>query len=165
MDVKDIKKVRAVIETKFGEIELKFYPDAAPGHVRNFVKLAKEGFYDGTVFHRVIPGFVIQGGDPNTKTPDRATYGMGGPGYTIPAEFNQMPHKRGVLSMARKSEPDSGGSQFFIMVKDVSSLNGQYTAFGEVVRGMDVVDKIVEQPRDSRDVPEERIEIKVRVVE
>lgn len=164
-EVKQLKKVMAIIETKFGEIEIKFFPDVAAGHVKNFIKLAKGGFYDGTIFHRVIPGFMIQGGDPNTKGPDRATWGTGGPGYTVAAEFNQLPHKRGILSMARRSEPDSAGSQFFIVVKDTPSLDGKYTVFGEVTKGMDVVDKIVELPTDPRDVPEERVEIKVRVVE
>ncbi|MBI5599513.1 MAG: peptidylprolyl isomerase [Deltaproteobacteria bacterium] len=164
-EVKDLKKVRAVIETRFGEIELKFFPDAAPNHVRNFVKLAKEGFYDGTIFHRVIPGFVIQGGDPNTKGPDRSTYGLGGPGSKVNAEFNEIPHKRGILSMARSSDPNSAGSQFFIVVKDSPSLDRQYTVFGEVTKGMDVADKIVALPRDSRDMPDERVEIKVRIIE
>lgn len=163
--VSDTKEVRAVIETKFGEIELKFFPDVAPGHVDNFLKLAREGFYDGVLFHRVIPGFMIQGGDPNTKGPDKGSYGMGGPGYTIKAEFNERPHKRGALSMARAQDPDSAGSQFFIVVKDSPFLDNQYTVFGEVVSGMDVADKIVGQPRNMRDLPNERIEMKVRVVE
>ncbi|HLE09414.1 MAG TPA: peptidylprolyl isomerase [Thermodesulfobacteriota bacterium] len=161
----ELKKVRAVIETKFGEIELKFFPEVAPKHVSNFIKLAKDGFYDGTIFHRVIPGFMIQGGDPNTKTPDSSTYGTGGPGYKVPAEFNNIPHKRGILSMARANDPDSAGSQFFIVVKDSSFLDGQYTVFGEVVRGMEAVDAIVALPRDTRDMPKERVEMKVRVVE
>ena len=164
-DMGELKKVRAVIETKFGEIELKFFPEVAPKHVSNFIKLAKDGFYDGTIFHRVIPGFMIQGGDPNTKTPDRSTYGMGGPGHKVPAEFNNIPHKRGILSMARANDPDSAGSQFFIVVKDSSFLDGQYTVFGEVVRGMEAVDAIVALPRDTRDMPKERVEMKVRVVE
>ncbi len=155
---------RVVIETKFGEIEVKFFPDVAPGHVDNFIKLASEGFYDGTLFHRVIPGFMIQGGDPNTKDENKSKYGQGGPGYKIKAEFNDLPHKRGVLSMARSRDPDSAGSQFFIVVKDSNFLDGQYTVFGEVVRGMEVADKIVAQKRDSRDLPLERIEMKMRVV-
>ncbi len=155
----------AVIETKFGNITLKFFPDVAPGHVKNFIDLAKKGFYDGTTFHRVIPGFMIQGGDPNSKNPDKRTHGMGGPGYTIKAEFNDRPHKRGTLSMARAQNPDSAGSQFFICVKDSPFLDRQYTVFGEVESGMDVVDKIVSQPRDQNDNPNERIEMKVKIVE
>ncbi|MGO9611596.1 MAG: peptidylprolyl isomerase [Dissulfurispiraceae bacterium] len=158
-------ETNAIIETKFGNIELKFFPDVAPNHVNNFIELAKKGFYDGTTFHRVIPGFMIQGGDPNSKSPDRSQHGMGGPGYAIKAEFNAKPHKRGTLSMARSANPDSGGSQFFICVADASSLDRQYTVFGEVVSGMEVVDKIVSQPRDRMDNPIERIEMKVRIVE
>src|SRR5678815_5882849 len=110
---------KAVIKTKFGQIEMKFYPDLAPQHVENFIKLAKSGFYNGTIFHRVIPGFMIQGGDPNTKDPNKKElYGMGGPGHSVKAEFNDIPHTRGILSMARSSDPNSGGSQFFIIVED-----------------------------------------------
>ncbi len=158
-------ETKAVIETKFGNIELKFFPDVAPNHVKNFIDLAKKGFYDGTTFHRVIPGFMIQGGDPNSKSPDKSQHGMGGPGYTIKAEFNSKPHKRGILSMARAANPDSAGSQFFICVADAPSLDRQYSVFGEVVSGMDVVDKIVSQPRDRRDNPDERIEMKVKITQ
>ncbi len=154
----------AVIETKFGKIEMELFADKAPGHVKNFKDLAKKGFYDGTIFHRVIPGFMIQGGDPNTKSDDRATHGMGGPGYSIPAEFNDTPHKRGILSMARSQDPNSAGSQFFIVVKKSSFLDGKYTAFGKVLSGMAVADQIVNAPRDKRDNPDERIEMKVKVV-
>ncbi len=154
----------AVIETKFGKIEMELFADKAPGHVKNFKDLAKKGFYDGTIFHRVIPGFMIQGGDPNTKSDDRATHGMGGPGYSIQAEFNDTPHKRGVLSMARSQNPNSAGSQFFIVVKKSSFLDGKYTAFGKVLSGMAVADQIVNAPRDKRDNPDERIEMKVKVV-
>jgi len=164
-EIKKMSETSAVIETKFGNITLKFFPDVAPGHVQNFIDLAKKGFYDGTTFHRVIPGFMIQGGDPNSKIADKRTHGMGGPGYTIKAEFNNRPHKRGTLSMARSQNPDSAGSQFFICVKDSPFLNGQYTVFGEVVSGMDAVDKIVSQPRDQNDNPNERIEMKVKIVE
>ncbi len=158
---------RASIETKFGTIELEFLPDKAPGHVKNFLDLARKGVYDGTLFHRVIPGFMIQGGDPGTKDPKapRHSHGTGGPGYTIKAEFNDTPHVRGVLSMARAQSPDSAGSQFFICVKDSAFLDRQYTAFGRVVKGLEVADAIVSQPRDSRDNPNERIEMKVRVAE
>ena len=157
--------VDAIIETKFGNMELKLFPDVAPGHVENFVKLAKSEFFDGTVFHRVIPGFMIQGGDPNSKGTDRSNHGTGGPGYSIKAEFNDKPHVRGALSMARSRDPDSAGSQFFIVVKKSSFLDHQYTVFGEVVGGMDVADKIVSQERDARDNPIERIEMKIRVIE
>ena len=157
----------AVIETKFGKIEMELFADKAPGHVKNFKDLAKKGFYDGTIFHRVIPGFMIQGGDPNTKSDDRSTHGMGGPGYSIKAEFNDTPHKRGILSMARSQDPNSAGSQFFIVVddnKNVTSLDGQYTAFGKVLSGMAAADQIVNAPRDPRDNPNERIEMKVKIV-
>lgn len=148
-----------------GEIVLKFYPDVAPNHVKNFIKLAKEKFYDGTTFHRVIPGFMIQGGDPNSKSQDRSTHGMGGPGHRVKAEFNSKPHKRGVLSMARANDPDSAGSQFFICVSDSLFLDGKYTAFGEVVSGMHVVDTIVNLKRDGRDNPLERAEMTVTVAD
>ena len=154
----------AVIETKFGKIEMELFADKAPGHVKNFKDLAKKGFYDGTIFHRVIPGFMIQGGDPNTKSDDRATHGMGGPGYSIQAEFNDTPHKRGILSMARSQDPNSAGSQFFIVVKKASFLDGKYTAFGKVLSGMAVADQIVNAPRDDRDNPNKRIEMKVKII-
>ena len=155
----------AVIETRFGNIELEFLKDKAPGHVKNFKDLANKGFYDGTTFHRVIPGFMIQGGDPNSKSEDRSSHGMGGPGYTIKAEFNDTPHDRGVLSMARSQDPNSAGSQFFIVVKDAHFLDGKYTAFGRVISGMDVADKIVNSPRDRNDNPNDRIEMKsVKIV-
>ncbi len=164
-EIKKMAETKAIIETKFGNIELKFFPDVAPNHVNNFIELAKKGFYDGTTFHRVIPGFMIQGGDPNSKNPDKATHGTGGPGYTVKAEFSSRPHKRGTLSMARAADPNSAGSQFFICVADASFLDRQYTVFGEVATGMDVADKIVSQPRDRRDNPDERIEMKVRIIE
>lgn len=153
-----------VISTKFGRIILKFRSDKAPNHVANFKKLAKDGFYDKTIFHRVIPKFMIQGGDPNTKGTDTSTYGMGGPKERVKQEFNNLNHKRGVLSMARSQDPDSAGSQFFICVADAAFLNRQYTAFGEVVEGMDVADKIVNSPRNGRDLPDERIEMTVKIV-
>jgi len=147
----------------WGDIVLKFYPDVAPNHAKNFCKLAVEKFYDGTTFHRVIPGFMIQGGDPNSKNTDRSNHGMGGPGYHIKAEFNNKQHKRGVLSMARAQDPDSAGSQFFICVADASFLDGQYTAFGEVISGMEIADRVVAAKRDGRDNPLERIEMTVTV--
>jgi peptidyl-prolyl cis-trans isomerase B (cyclophilin B) len=158
---------RAVIETSKGEIEIEFLPDKAPGHVKNFVDLAKKGFYDGTTFHRVIPGFMIQGGDPNTRdtSAPRGQHGTGGPGYTIDAEFNDTPHKRGVVSMARANDPNSAGSQFFICVADSAFLDRQYSAFGRVVRGMEVADAIVSLKRDAADNPSDRVEMKVKVVE
>lgn len=148
-----------------GDIVVKFYPDVAPNHVKNFLKLAREKFYDRTTFHRVIPGFMIQGGDPNSRSPDRATHGMGGPGYRVNAEFNSRPHKRGVLSMARANDPNSAGSQFFICVADANFLDWKYTAFGEVVSGMEVADRIVNVQRDGRDNPLERVEMTVTVTE
>ncbi|MFQ5480740.1 MAG: peptidylprolyl isomerase [Thermodesulfobacteriota bacterium] len=157
--------IKAVIETGYGEIELKFFADSAPGHVKNFTDLAREGFYDGTIFHRVIPGFMIQGGDPNTKGTNKASYGMGGPDHQVKAEFNDRSHKRGILSMARSQDPDSAGSQFFIVVKDSPFLDNQYTVFGEVTSGIDVADKIVNLPRDGRDLPDERVEMKIRIID
>jgi len=157
-EIKKMSTTTAVLETRFGNITLKFFPDVAPIHVKNFLELAKKGFYNNTIFHRVIPGFMIQGGDPSGN-------GTGGPGYTIKAEFNERPHKRGTLSMARTNMPDTAGSQFFICVADRPDLDRQYTVFGEVVSGMDVVDKIVSQPRNRMDKPNERIEMKVKVVE
>ena len=160
------KAPQAIIETKFGSMEIRFFPDKAPKHVENFIKLAKSGFYDKTIFHRVIPGFMIQGGDPNTKDEkDKSRYGTGGPGYNVKAEFNDHPHVRGAVSMARTQDPNSAGSQFFIVVKDAPQLNGQYTVFGEVVKGLEVADKIVSQPRDAQDNPLERIEMTVKIVE
>lgn len=164
------EKTRATIKVTnkgeaWGEIVLRFFPDVAPNHVKNFLDLAGKKFYDGTTFHRVIPGFMIQGGDPNSRNPDRASHGMGGPGHRVKAEFNSKPHTRGVVSMARANDPDSAGSQFFICVADAHFLDWQYTAFGEVLSGMDVADKIVAVKRDGRDNPLERIEIAVTVAE
>jgi len=164
-EIKKMADTRAVIETKVGNIELEFFPDVAPNHVNNFIELAKKGSYNGTTFHRVIPGFMIQGGDPNSKDHDKSSHGMGDPGYKLKAEFNDKSHKKGILSMARSGHPDSAGSQFFICVADAPHLDRQYTVFGQVVSGMDVVDKIVSQPRDGRDNPNERIEMKVEVIE
>ena len=157
----------AIIKTKFGEMEIRFFPDVAPKHVENFISLAKSGFYNGTIFHRVIPGFMIQGGDPNTKDLNKTSeYGMGGPANAkLKAEFNDKPHKRGVVSMARSAHPDSAGSQFFIVVKDSNFLDRQYTAFGEVTKGMEVADQIASAPRGSNDLPKERIEMTVTIVE
>ena len=154
-----------LLETTMGDVTIERFDDTMPVTAGNFRKLVANGFYDGTIFHRVIPGFMIQGGDPNTKGPDTRMYGTGGPGWNVPAEFNDTPHKRGILSMARSQDPNSAGSQFFIVVKDSNFLDGQYTVFGEVTKGMEVVDKIVSAPRNSRDLPNERIEMKVKVIE
>ncbi len=142
-----------VIETNFGKIVIEFFPEDAPKTVENFVKLASSSFYDGTLFHRVIPGFMIQGGDPNTKSNNRRSWGTGGPGHTIKAEFNAKSHVRGIVSMARAQDPNSAGSQFFIVVKDSKFLDRQYTVFGKVIEGMDVADKIVNMERDANDAP------------
>ena len=144
---------KAVIETTHGKIVLNLLPDIAPETVRNFIKLAKSGFYDGTLFHRVIPGFMIQGGDPNSKKPDKSKWGIGGPGYTIKAEFNPRSHLRGVVSMARAMDPDSAGSQFFIVTTDSTFLDRQYTAFGDIIEGMEIADKIVNLQKDKNDCP------------
>ena len=152
----------ADIETNFGRISFDLLPELAPETVRNFEKLAKEGFYDGTLFHRVIPGFMVQGGDPNTKTGNKGSWGSGGPGYTVKAEFSSRSHLRGIVSMARAQDPDSAGSQFFIVTSDSTFLDRQYTVFGEVTEGMDVADKIVNLDRDGNDCPLEKARI-VRV--
>jgi len=144
---------KAVLETNFGRIVFELLPNPAPETVRNFVKLAQSSFYDGTLFHRVIPGFMIQGGDPNTKKPDKSKWGVGGPGHTIKAEFNSKSHLRGIVSMARAMDPNSAGSQFFIVTTDSTFLDRQYTVFGQVTEGMDVADKIVNLPRDKNDCP------------
>jgi len=145
----------AIIKTGFGNIKFNLLPDIAPETVRNFSQLAKSGFYNGTLFHRIIPGFMIQGGDPNTKNPDKSTWGQGGPGYNLKAEFNTRSHLRGIVSMARATDPNSAGSQFFIITSDSTFLDRQYTVFGEVVDGMEVADKIVNLPRDSNDCPKQ----------
>ena len=157
----------AIIETEFGNIVFEFYSDVAPINVKNFKDLAASGFYNGTTFHRVIPFFMIQGGDPLTKDDDRSNDGTGGPGYTIKAEFSQIPHERGIVSMARRGDdPDSAGSQFFITVKysDRSMKNdGSYTVFGKVTEGMDVVDEIVAASRDFRDNPFSPVKVNVHI--
>lgn len=158
----------AVIETKHGKIVVEFYEKDAPKTVANFKKLAKEGFYNGTTFHRVIPNFMIQGGDPNSKDDDRGNDGSGGPGYTVEAEI-KLDHKRGTLATARTGDQvnpqrRSSGSQFFINVKENAFLNNQYTVFGNVIAGMDVADKIVAVERDRRDNPLDKVEMKVSIV-
>lgn len=154
-----------ILKTKFGEMEIVLFPDLAPKHVESFLKLAKSGFYNGTIFHRILPGFMIQGGDPLTKDPaNRNKYGTGGPGYTVPAEFSKVVHEKGILSAARTQDPNSAGSQFFIMVDKAPHLDGQYTVFGEVVKGVEVAETIVSQPRDLKDNPVERIEMTIEVM-
>ena len=143
------------IKTDFGSIKFTLLPDIAPETVRNFSKLAESGFYNGTLFHRIIPGFMIQGGDPNTKNSDKNMWGQGGPGYNLKAEFNSRSHLRGIVSMARSTDPDSAGSQFFVVTSDSTFLDKQYTVFGEVTEGMEVADKIVNLPRDGNDCPEQ----------
>jgi peptidyl-prolyl cis-trans isomerase B (cyclophilin B) len=158
------KEEYAVIETKFGRMLIRFFSDSAPKHVENFERLAREGFYDGTTFHRVIPGFMIQGGDPNTKDADRSNDGFGGPGYNVPAEFNARSHRRGIVSMARGSDPNSAGSQFFIVVSDSTFLDGRYTVFGQVVEGLEVADTIVSRARDGNDNPIERVDVRISII-
>jgi peptidyl-prolyl cis-trans isomerase B (cyclophilin B) len=144
----------AILTTSAGEMVLEFWPDVAPGHVKNFTDLAKKGFYDGTCFHRVIKGFMIQGGDPLTKDASKESqWGTGGPGHQIKAEFNDKAHTRGVLSMARSQSPDSAGSQFFICHGDPRFLDKQYTAFGKLIKGDDVLEKIATTPTRPGDRP------------
>ena len=146
----------AVIKTSEGDMVVKFWTDAAPGTIENFKKLARQGFYDGTTFHRIVKGFMIQGGDPNSKDPAKEnSYGQGGPGYNIKAEFNKHSHDRGVISMARGPDPDSAGSQFFICLAPVHRLDHQYTTFGELIKGQDVLEKIgdIEVTRNSMGEP------------
>ena len=169
----------AVISTKFGDMVVEFFPDVAPKHVENFQILAEEGYYNGTTFHRVIPGFMIQGGDPNSKDLDRMNDGTGGragkffgigrendpESWTVPAEFNNTPHQRGTLSMARSQNIDSGSSQFFICHDNAPFLDGQYTVFGQLISGIEVVDEIVNSERDPRDNPLDRVEMTVSLVD
>jgi peptidyl-prolyl cis-trans isomerase B (cyclophilin B) len=137
----------AVIKSNEGEMVVQFWTDAAPNTIENFKKLARQGFYDGTIFHRIVKGFMIQGGDPNSKDPAKeSAYGAGGPGYKIKAEFNNHSHERGAISMARGPDPDSAGSQFFICLAPVRRLDGQYTTFGKLIKGDDVLDKIGNTP-------------------
>src|SRR6059058_4317312 len=137
----------AVIKTTEGEMVVQFWTDAAPNTIENFKKLARQGFYDGTIFHRIIKGFMIQGGDPNSKDPAKEdSYGQGGPDYKIKAEFNDHPHDPGVISMARSADPDSAGSQFFICLAPIHRLDHQYTTFGKLIKGDDVLEKIGNTP-------------------
>jgi len=163
---RDYANTLATLQTDMGDITIKFFYDKAPRHVQNFVDLAASGFYDGTMFHRVIPGFMIQGGDPNTKKPEdpRRPYGTGGnvvngKEVLVKAEFNDISHRRGIVSMARSQSPDSASSQFFIVVKDSTFLDHQYSAFGEVVAGLEIADKIANVPRNSSDRPNQPVRI------
>lgn len=164
---RDYANTLATLQTDIGDITIKFFYDKAPRHVQNFVDLAANGFYDGTMFHRVIPGFMIQGGDPLTRKPEDPMhpYGTGGnvvagKEVNLKAEFNDISHKRGIVSMARAQDPNSASSQFFIVVKDSTFLDNQYSAFGEVVAGMEVADKIAAAPRNAHDRPNQPIRIK-----
>ncbi len=160
----------AIIKTSYGDITLAFWPEVAPKTVENFKKLAREGFYDGTAFHRVIKGFMVQGGCPNTKEGGGGMPGTGGPGYQIKAEFNAKPHVRGVISMARSANPDSAGSQFFICHGDARFLDKQYPAFGQLVAGDDVLERLATVPTKSggggeKSTPIERVAIEsIRIV-
>ncbi len=166
------KNPKATISTPFGNIEIRFFTDDAPRHVENFLNLAKLKFYDGTAFHRVIPKFLIQGGDPMSKKPDRDLHGTGGPGFSLPPETSDRPHRRGTVSMAKVPRTEDStrdvadsGSQFFICVEDQGSLDRRYSVFGKVVKGMDVVDQIVALPRDERDNPLEAPRMTIQVEE
>ena len=169
----------AVISTKYGDIVLEFYPKGAEKHVDSFITHAKNGYFDGTTFHRVLPGFVIQGGDLNSKDDDRSNDGLGGHAanfygegeeenpetWMLPAEFNDRPHITGTLSMARSpGRPNSAGSQFFICAGPTPQLDNKYTVFGQVVEGLDVIQKIVNTPRDRRDNPKEKVEMTVKII-
>ena len=165
---KDKKKPQYVISVTqggkpLGDIVLELFPDIAPKHCANFDSLVAIKFFDGTAFHRVIPGFMIQGGDPNTKTDNTSTWGMGDPSQKrVPAEFNSTTHARGILSAARSSDPNSATSQFFICVDNASFLDNQYTVYGHVLSGMEVADKIVNTPRNAQDRPNEKVVMTIR---
>ncbi len=155
----------AVLVTNFGKIVIEFYPNAAPNHVRNFKKLTRSGFYDGSKFHRVISGFMIQGGDPNSKDNDKSNDGTGDAGSKIAAEFNAIPHTRGIVSMARSAAPDSASCQFFIMHGTATQLDGKYSVFGRVIEGMSVVDAIAKVKVDPKDNPISPVVIKKVTIE
>ena len=154
----DMERMIAVIETNMGMIKLKFYPDVAPNHCRNFIRLARDDFYNNLIFHRVIEGFMIQGGCPDGT-------GMGGPGWNVEAEFSQRKHLKGTLSMARSADPNSAGSQFFICLEPQQGLDGKYTVFGQVIEGQDVVDKIGDLPTDPRDRPQQEAKMESVYIE
>src|SRR5262245_61618679 len=168
---RDYANTIATLQTDLGDIQIKFFYDKAPKHVENFIDLAAKGVYDGTLFHRVIPGFMIQGGDPNTKQQEDQSHPYGTGAYMVDgkeqrlkAEFNDTSHKRGIVSMARAADPNSASSQFFIVVKDSTFLDGQYSAFGEVITGMEVADKIAAAPRGANDRPNQPIHIKKAIL-
>lgn len=168
----------AVISTKYGDMIVEFYPDVAPMHVESFVALANEKYFDGTTFHRVIPDFVIQGGDPNSKLENRSLHGTGGRAgkffgigdendsstWLIPQEFNSIAHEKGVLSMARTNDPNSASSQFFVCHGDPSFLDNNYTVFGKVIQGLEVIDSIANVEKDINDNPLEKIEMTVKMM-
>lgn len=154
----------AELHTSAGEIDIRFFPDVAPKHVKNFLDLAEKGFYNGSKFHRVIPGFMIQGGDPNTISGAPSSWGTGGSGKNVPAEFNKVHHARGIVSMARSQDNDSASSQFFVVVADSGFLDRQYTVFGQVTKGMEVADKIVNAPKGAQDRPNSPVSIDKVVV-
>ena len=167
----------AIISTQFGDMVVEFFDESAPKHVESFKAHAESGYYNGSIFHRIVPGFVIQGGDPNTKGDDESKYGMGGHSgkyfgigdesdsttWMVPAEFNDFKHRHGILSMARSQHPNSGGSQFFVCAGDVPHLDGQYTVFGQVIEGNPIIDQIVNSSRNGRDIPNQRIEMQIRL--
>jgi len=171
------KKEVVVISTKYGDMVVEFFDESAPKHAESFKMHARNGYYNGTIFHRVIPGFVIQGGDPNSKSEDRSRHGMGGHAakyfgignekdsatWMLPAEFSSIKHKKGILSMARAQDPNSAGSQFFVCANDAPNLDNNYTVFGQVVEGQSIIDQIVNVPRDRRDNPNDRVEMTVRL--
>ena len=167
----------AVISTNFGDMVVEFYPDLAPMHVESFIALTNEGYFNGTTFHRVIPGFVIQGGDPNSRNENRMTHGTGGRAgkffgigneedpstWLIPQEFNPTPHVKGILSMARTNDPNSASSQFFVCHDNANFLDNNYTVFGKVIDGLDIIDMIANVAKDQNDNPLEKVEMTVRM--
>lgn len=156
-----------ILHTNLGKIVMEFFPNDAPNHVENFIKLAEDGFYDGTIFHRIIPGFMIQGGDPNTKGGEQSTWGTGGPDYSVNAEFNTIKHNRGIVSMARSQDPNSAGSQFFIVHKDSNFLDQQYTVFGRIVteESFTTLDKIASVKTGEKDIPTDTDQVKITKAE
>jgi len=167
----------AVISTNFGDMVVEFYPDIAPMHVESFMTLANEEYFNGTTFHRVIPGFMIQGGDPNSRNENRATHGTGGRAgkffglgneedpstWLIPQEFSDTPHVKGILSMARTNDPNSASSQFFVCHDNANFLDNNYTVFGKVIDGLDIIDEIANVAKDQNDNPLERVEMSIRI--
>ena len=167
----------AVISTNFGDMVIEFYPDIAPMHVESFMTLANEEYFNGTTFHRVIPGFMIQGGDPNSRNENRATHGTGGRAgkffglgneedpstWLIPQEFSDTPHVKGILSMARTNDPNSASSQFFVCHDNANFLDNNYTVFGKVIDGLDIIDEIANVAKDQNDNPLERVEMSIRI--